>query len=133
MKKKVVIKSLKFKNSKMKYVSVGKAFVPEGILVEKIVYEERYYNKGHQGRFSAYVVFLVDSNIRHIIRETEISVVTVEIQNIEDKQEVPDLPEKVGGKINAKTAIIDQPNTVKAKVTQPLHLKEETNGGNNFE
>lgn len=95
MKKKIVIKGLKFKNSQINGVTVGEPFVPEGILlVEKIVYEDCYYNKGYQGRFSAYVIFFTDSNIRHVIKETEISVVIVEVQDIEDDQKIPDLPEK---------------------------------------
>ena len=93
MKKKVNIIGLVFKNPQIVRVNVGETVILEGDLVEKITYEEHCYNKGRQGKFPVYVVFFVNSNVRHVIKETEISVVVVEVEEIEDEQ-VPELPEE---------------------------------------
>jgi hypothetical protein len=94
MKKKIVIKGLAFKNPQIVSINVGNPIVQEGNSVEKITYEDHCYNKGRQGKFPAYVAFFANSNVRHIIRETEISVVVVEVEEIEDEQMVPELPEQ---------------------------------------
>lgn len=93
MKKRVNIKGLAFKNPQVVRINVGEAVVPEGDLVEKITYEDYCYNKGRQGKFPAYIVFFVNSNVRHVIRETEVSVAIVEAEEIEDDQILPELPE----------------------------------------
>lgn len=61
-------------------------------VVEKIIYEEYGYNKGKQGKFPAYILFMKDSNIRKIIKE---SAVTSFNSKVIDEKEVviPDLPE----------------------------------------
>lgn len=92
MKKKISIKGLLVKNGQIAHVNVGDPIIPEGALVEKIIYEDHCYNKGRQGKFPAYIVFFTNSNIRHIIKETEISTVTVEVEEVEDEQIVPELP-----------------------------------------
>ena len=96
MKKKITIKGLTFKNPEIEHinVNVGAAINDDGFRVEKITYEDHCYNKGRQGKFPAYVVFFADSNVRHIIRETEISVAIVEVEEVEDEQMVPELPEQ---------------------------------------
>ena len=95
MKKKITIKGLTFKNPEIEHinVNVGAAINDDGFRVEKITYEDHCYNKGRQGKFPAYVVFFADSNVRHIIRETEISVAIVEVEEVEDDQAIPELPE----------------------------------------
>lgn len=95
MKKKINIKGLMFKNlPQVVNINIGKAIIPNGNLVEKIIYEDHCYNKGRQGKFPAYVVFFANSNVRHIIKETEIAVAIVEVEEIEDEQVVPELPEQ---------------------------------------
>ena len=95
MKKKIVIKGLIPKNLEAQLINVGEALLPlEEDLVEKIVYEDHCYNRGRQGKFPAYVVFFAHSDERYIVRETEISTVVVEAQNIEDEQAIPELPEQ---------------------------------------
>ena len=95
MKKKIVIKGLIPKNLEAQLINVGEALLPlGGNLVEKIVYEDHCYNKGRQGKFPAYVVFFTNSNVRHIIKETEVSVVVVEVEEVEDEQAIPELPEQ---------------------------------------
>ena len=95
MKKKISIKGLIFKNPEIEHinVNVGPAVNDGGFRVEKITYEDHCYNKGRQGKFPAYVAFFADSNVRHIIRETEISVAIVEVEEVEDDQAIPELPE----------------------------------------
>lgn len=61
-------------------------------VIEKIVYEEHGYNKGKQGKFPAYVLFMKDSNVRKIIKES--TVVDFSSKVIDEKEAViPDLPE----------------------------------------
>jgi hypothetical protein len=95
MKKKISIKGLMFKSfPQVMNMNVGEAIIPNGNLVEKIIYEDHCYNKGRQGKFPAYVVFFANSNVRHVVRETEISVAIVEIEEVEDEQAVPELLEQ---------------------------------------
>jgi hypothetical protein len=94
MKKRIVIKGLTFKNPQIVEIIIGEPIIPEGSPVEKITYEDHCYNKGRQGKFPAYVVFFANSDVRHIVRETEISVVTVKVEEVEDEQAVPELPEQ---------------------------------------
>ena len=78
--------------------AVGTAMEDMGI-VERITHNRQcdVYNKGYQGEFPTYMVKFVDSDIRMLIPQSEMSRFSIDVEkgqkDQKDDEAVPDLPD----------------------------------------